>query len=428
MEKFEAIVVGGGLAGLAAAYTLAKDGVEVLVVERGDYSGSKNVTGGRLYLNPVRALLPDLWSDAPLERFVGQETITVLDEAAAVSIRLSSERLRQEPHHSYTILRAKFDRWLAEKAAEAGAMLVTKQKVDDVRRENGKVCGVVSGEDEIQADVVLAADGIMSLVTEKAGLRESQNPREFALGIKEIIELPRQTIEDRFNLRDGEGAAQMFVGSVTRGMFGGGFLYTNLDSISLGVVVGISDLMRKREPVEAPDLLDGFKAHPDIAALIKGGETVEYSAHVIGEGGFKSMPRLFDDGILVAGDAAGLSLNTGLTVRGMEFAIASGVLAAKAIKRARDNKDFSKSSLAYYQQLMQDSFVLKDMYTFRNAPQFLDNPRIFNVYPQFLTETMEKLMFIGAGPKQKMSSTVMAQVKGKLGLSSLKDLRGVLKL
>jgi electron transfer flavoprotein-quinone oxidoreductase len=428
MEKFETIVVGGGLAGLAAAYTLAKAGVEVLVIERGDYSGSKNVTGGRLYLNPVRKLLPDLWSEAPLERFVGQETITVLDEAASVSIRLSSEKLRQEPYHSYTILRAKFDRWFAEKAAGAGALLVTKQKVDNIRRENGKVCGVVSGEDEIQADVVVAADGIMSLITEKAGLRGGHAPPEFAIGIKEIIELPRRTIEDRFNLRDGEGAAQMFLGSVTRGMFGGGFLYTNLESISLGVVVGLSDLMRRREPVEAPDLLDGFRQHPDVAALIKGGETVEYSAHVIGEGGFKSIPRLYDDGILVAGDAAGLNLNTGLTVRGMEFAIASGVLAAEAIKHARDKKDFSKSSLAYYQQLLQDSFVLKDMQTFRKAPEFLDNPRLFNLYPQFLCDTFERLMFVGDGPKRKMSATVLAQVRGKLGLSSLKDLRGVLKL
>jgi electron transfer flavoprotein-quinone oxidoreductase len=215
MEKFEVIVIGGGLAGLSAAYTLAKDGIEVLLVERGDFSGSKNVTGGRLYLNPVRSLLPELWAEAPLERFVGQEIITVMGQNSSVSVRLSSEDFRTEPHHSCTILRSKFDRWFAEKAAEAGAMLVTKQKVDDLIWESGAVAGIVSGEDRIQAGVVIAADGIMSLITERAHLRKEQEPKQYAVGIKEIIELPARTIEDRFNLKDGEGAAEMFMGSLT---------------------------------------------------------------------------------------------------------------------------------------------------------------------------------------------------------------------
>ncbi len=427
MEKFEVIVVGGGLAGLSAAYTLAKAGIEVLLVERGDFSGSKNVTGGRLYLNPVRNLLPELWAEAPLERFVGQEIITVMGDTSSVSIRLSSEDLRKEPRHSYTILRAKFDQWFAEKAAEAGTMLVTKQKVDDLIWENGKVAGIISGEDRIQADVVIAADGIMSLITEKAHLRKEQKPKEYAVGIKEIIELPAKTIEDRFNLRDGEGAAEMFMGTLTRGMFGGGFLYTNKESLSLGLVVSISDLMAKTPPMEAPELLEEFKAHSEIAPLIKGGETVEYSAHVIGEGGYNAMPKLYADGILVAGDAAGLNLNTGLTVRGMEFAIASGVFAGRAILKAKEAKDISKAPLNY-DQLMKDSFVLKDMYTFREAPSFLENPRLFNVYPQVLCDTMGKLMTIGDGPKRKLSSTAMHEIRSKLGWSWLKELRGALKV
>ena len=427
-QRFDAIVVGGGLAGLAAAYTLAKEGIEVLLVERGDFSGAKNVTGGRLYLHPVRDLLPELWPGAPLERFVGQETITVMGDNSSVSIKLSSDKLRQEPHHSYTILRAKFDKWFADKAAEAGAILVTKQKVDDVIWQDGKVCGIVSGGDNIQSDVVIAADGIMSLVTERAHLREAHTPANFAVGIKEVIEVPQKTIEERFNLSEGEGAAQMFLGALTKGMFGGGFLYTNLESVSLGMVVGIAALMEKRPQVEAPELLEEFKLSSEIAPLISGGETVEYSAHVIGEGGYDAMPRLYDSGILVAGDAAGLNLNTGMTVRGMEFALASGVFAARAIKKAKESNNFSKDSLAYYQQLMEDSFVLKDMRTFRRAPAFLDNSRIFNTYPQFVCDTLEDLVFIGNAPKAKLSSTAMKRVRSKLGWSWIKEARGVFRL
>jgi electron transfer flavoprotein-quinone oxidoreductase len=220
----------------------------------------------------------------------------------------------------------------------------------------------------------------------------------------------------------------MFMGNLTKGMFGGGFLYTNKESISLGMVVGIADLIAKQPPVEVPELLEEFKTNSDISVLIRGGDSVEYSAHVISEGGFDAMPRLYDDGILVVGDAAGLNLNTGLTVRGMEFAIASGVFAARAIKRAKDSHDYSKATLSYYQQLMQDSFVLKDMHTFRKAPSFLENPRIFTLYPQVLCDTLEKMVTIGESPKPKMSSTAIQELRRRLGLSWLRELRGAFKL
>jgi electron transfer flavoprotein-quinone oxidoreductase len=428
MEKFDAIIVGGGLAGLAAAYSMAKDGLEVLAIERGDYSGAKNVTGGRLYINPIRGLLPNIWKEAPLERFVGQETITMMGDKSSISVKLSSTAFQQEPYHSYTILRAKFDQWFAEKAGEAGAIIVTKQVVDDIIRENDKIVGIISGEDKIMADVVILANGAMSLLTEKAGLSKCHTPEETALGIKEVIELPEQTINERFNVNEGEGAAQLFMGSLTKGMFGGGFLYTNRESLSLGMVVGIADLMARQPPVEAPELIEDFKARPEIARLIRGGETVEYSAHIIGEGGLKSIPRLFDNGILVTGDAAGFTLNTGITVRGMEFAIASGVMAAKTVKRAKEKNDFSSTTLAYYEQLLKDSFVIKDLTTFQKAPEVLNNQRLFNLYPEFACNLFEKLMYIGEQPKKKLSTVILSEVKSKLGMSWLRDIKQVLKI
>ena len=422
MDNFDVIVVGGGLAGLSAAYCLAKDGIGVLVVERGDYSGAKNITGGRLYLNPVRNLLPVNWDQAPLERCVTKERIMMMGDTSSVSMELSSQKFGQKPQHSYTILRAKFDQWLADKVMEAGGMVITKNRVDELIMDGNKVRGIIAGEDKIPSNVVLAADGVMSLVSEKAGLRQRQKPLDYAVAIKEVIELSAETIEQRFNLAPGEGTAQMYAGAITKGMFGGGFLYTNINSISLGLVIRIKDLMDKHPPVEAPHLFEDFKQRPEIKGLIAGGDTIEYSAHVIPEAGMSGISRLYSDGILVAGDAAGFTLNTGITVRGMEFAIASGVLAAKAITAAIKKKDYSSQSLSEYEKLLKDSFVLKDMETFKKAPHFLDNPRLMGLYPQVACDTLEKLMFIGDQPKKRLVGTAIAEIRKKIKITqALKD-------
>jgi len=428
MDKFDVIIVGAGLAGLSAAYILAQAGVEVVVVERGDYPGAKNVTGGRIYVNPVRRYLPDIWDSAPLERHVTSELVTMMSPDNSTTIRFRSEKFNRPPYQSYTVLRATFDRWLASKAEGEGAMLVTKNRVDDIITENGRVIGVVAAGEELGADVVIACDGVLSLTAEKAGLRKPGLPQHFAVGLKEVIELPRATLEDRFGLNGDEGMAQLFMGSLTRGRFGGGFLYTNKSSLSLGMVVGIKDLMETKPPVEVPDLLEEFKERPEIAPLIKGGEMVEYSAHVIPEGGMAGLTPLFADGLLVAGDAAGFSLNMGLTVRGMEFAIASGAMAARAVKEARERNDFSAASLACYQRYLEQSFVMQDFKTFKYAPHFLENPRLFNFYPQFAGEILEDLFTIGEGPKAKLSDTVRKRLSLGEAWRMAKDAWGGLKI
>ncbi|MEJ2304508.1 MAG: FAD-dependent oxidoreductase, partial [Anaerolineales bacterium] len=162
MERVEVIIVGAGLAGLAAAYVLAEAGVEVLVVERGDYPGSKNVTGGRLYLEPVRAYLPDLLDEAPFERQVVKERLTTLTSWSSITVELTSDRFREQQAHSVTLLRATFDQWLAERAGQKGALIVPGYKVDDVWIEEDRVAGIRSNEDVVQADVVVAADGVLS--------------------------------------------------------------------------------------------------------------------------------------------------------------------------------------------------------------------------------------------------------------------------
>jgi electron transfer flavoprotein-quinone oxidoreductase len=422
MEKVDVIIVGGGLAGLSCAYELADSGMMVIVLERGDFSGSKNVTGGRIYLGPLRNYLPNLWKEAPLERHVSKEILTLMGETNSTTLELVSDRFNQEPYPSYTILRAKFDRWFADLVSEKGVFVIPQKNVDALIKQGDKVIGVRAGDEEIGADCVVAADGILSFMTEKIGLRKPFRPEHFALGFKEIIQLDPKTIEDRFRLGEGEGVAQLFVGSLTKKMMGGGFLYTNQNSLSLGIVVGIHSLNRREPREEIYKLLDQFKERPEIKNLIKGGKVTEYAAHLITEGGIYIKPKVYGDGLLVVGDAAGLGLNMLVTVRGMEYAMASGVLAGRTIKKARDKNDYSASSLAEYEKLLNESFIMKEMDTFKNSLSILENERLFSTYPQAISDLFEKVMWVDEHSKESLYKTICQGVKKNfLNLQTFKD-------
>lgn len=414
MEKVDVIIVGGGLAGLSCAYELSDSGMTVLVLERGDFSGSKNVTGGRLYLRPILKYLPDVWKNAPFERVVTKERITLLGEGNSTTFELYSNRFKEEPSPSYTLLRAKFDRWFSDLVSEKGVFVIPQKRVDDLIRENGKVIGIRSGDEEIGADCVVAADGILSFLSEKAGLRPPFQPKHFAVGFKEVIQLDSKTIEDRFGLEEGEGAAQLFIGSLTKGRMGGGFLYTNRESLSLGLVMGIESFNQKEPREEIFKFLDEFKERPEIKNLIRGGEIVEYSAHLLTEGGIHNMPKLYTDGMVVVGDAAGLGLNMLVTVRGMEYAIVSGVLAGRTIKGAKERNDFSSSSLSEYERLLNESFILQEMKAFQHVPSLLSNPRLFSKYPQLICDLFEKVMWVDEEPKERIYQTKIGELKRQL--------------
>ena len=421
--------MGAGLAGLSCGYVLAKAGLDVLIVERGDYAGSKNVTGGRLYMNPVRQFMPEIWNEAPFERHVTKERLSMLSDDSSLTVELRSDSYAQSPYHSYTVMRPTFDRWLAEKASAAGAAVIPKYKVDGLLRENGRFVGIKAEGEDIGANVVVAADGAMSYIAEEAGLRAKHDPHHFAVGVKETVELPRKTIEDRFNLHGDEGAAQLYFGSVSEGLTGGGFLYTNRESLSLGIVISIGGLMTDARHLESFQIMEDFKQRPEVSSLIEGGETVEYSAHTIPEGGINSTPTLVGDGILVVGDAAGFALNMGIIVRGMDLAIASGAMAAEAIKAAKQRGDYSKESLSSYVRLLNDSFVMKDLRTFKDVWKVLNNPRLFQKYPKAITALLTELMHVGSDPKPKLSSTAIKHMrKNFLNLSSMKDGLSLLRI
>ncbi|WP_276619818.1 FAD-dependent oxidoreductase [Syntrophomonas wolfei] len=424
---FDAIIIGGGLSGLSAAYTLACAGKDVLLLERGDYCGSKNVTGGRIYLNPIRDYFPDLWENAPFERYIAFEELCVTTAERAITVKYSGQELDQKPYQSYSLLRGKFDKWFAKQAEKKGAAIVNKSRVDDLLFDNGKVVGVKTGGEELRANVIIASDGVLSFAAERAGLRRPFQQHYYAVGMKEVIELNREIIESRFNLEGDQGTARLFMGDATGGKFGGGFLYTNKDSISLGLVVGINALTEGTS-VSTPVLLERFKQNPPLRCLIKDGKTVEYSAHLIPEGGLNMMGRLYGDGILVAGDAAGFSMNIGVTVRGMEYAMATGYWAAKAVMRALEDEDYSANKLSIYEKMLNESFVMKDFNNFKHALNALDNSNLFTIYPELAGRIMRDLYEIPAGQKEKLFTTLKKHISLKTLFGAIKDFKRMMKI
>lgn len=415
-DKFDCIIVGGGLAGSTAGYILAKAGLEVLIVERGNFSGAKNMTGGRIYAHSLEKIFPGFAQTAPVERKVTKERVTFMTSESAVTLDFQSERLGQQAKDSYVVLRSNFDRWLADQAEEAGAMVAAGILVDELLVRDGKVVGIKAGDDEMEADVVILADGVNSLLAQQIGLSKEIDPHHVAVGAKEIIELPRSVIEDRFNLSGDEGLAWLFAGACSGGMVGGGFLYTNKESVSLGLVCGLGSMGKSEYTI--PELLENFKQHPAVKPLIKGGKIIEYSGHLVPEGGYPMIPKICADGVLVVGDAAGLVINTGYMVRGMDLAVASAEMAALAVIEAKAKNDFSENGLSGYRKRLDESFVMKDMKLYKDFPAFMENPRIFNEYPELAAGLCADLFVIDGQPNKPIKNKMFSALK-KVGLFTL---------
>ena len=429
MSDFDAIVVGAGCAGSVAAYELAKAGKAVLLIERGNYSGAKNMTGGRIYAHALKPVFPDFESEAPLERKISHERISLMAPDASFTIDFSSSDMLAPGQDSYSVLRGPFDQWLAGKAEEAGAECIFGIAVEElVKDASGKTIGVRAGEDEITADVVILCDGVNSLLTAQAVGARKPPASGIAVGIKQTIELPASVITDRvLTACDKEGAAWLFAGDSTKGTFGGGFVYTNRESVSIGLVAGIEATMNHgKAPIY--QMLEDFKNHPSVAPLIRGGKVVEHSGHMVPEGGVNIMPELTGDGVMLAGESAMMCINLGYQVRGMDFAIAAGMHAGREAAKAIDAGDTSKAGLAGYVAALENSFVLKDLRQFKNVPAFMEGfSRMFDGYPQMIRDVMNTMFVVDGTPVVPMKQSVMPIVK-KIGMVNIaKDVMGAMK-
>lgn len=412
-DKFDAIVVGGGPAGCACAYVLAREGKNVLLVERGDSAGSKNVSGGRLYTYALEMIEPGMYLRAPLQRKIVREQIMLLGERAATTIDYFDPGFAEKVPQSYSVVRAKLDEWFASEAEGKGATLASGILVDHVIEENGKIVGIRAGEEEMRSDVVVAADGINSLLAQRAGLFSDAEGHAVGIGVKETIELPDSVISARFAVKDDEGVARVAIGC-TEGISGGAFLYTNKGTISLGIVFNPVQAAKHGRHIQ--EIFQDFKMHPAILALIEGGTTVEYGAHLVPEAGYRGIPdRLHREGMLVVGDAARFGINTGLIIRGMDLAMVSGLAAARAILQAADTQEVGPLYIDKLEELM----LLAGERAYENIHGIFEIPRVFREVPKLANEAMQFLFTVDGKVPTPMVDGLMQVVRRNVSLGQI---------
>lgn len=413
-DHFDVIIVGAGPAGSAAALITARAGLKVLLLERGEYPGAKNVSGAAFYGSAIlNQLIPNWWEQAPVERYICRRDVAFMSPTTSVSLdfRAAGAGYAEAPYNGFAVLRPKFDRWFAAQAEAAGAFLLNASVVDDVLWEQGRVAGVrVRREQgEVHGNIVIACDGANSFLAKKAGLQREFHAHEISLGIKEVLGLDEAVIRERFHLSGNEGMALEYLGAITENVRGGGFLYTNRDSLSVGIIGQISSLAeQQKRPYE---LLETFKSHPAVAPLVRGGKLREYSAHIIPEAGWKMMPKLYTDGMMVAGDAAAFCFVSGLYLEGMNYAMQSGLAAGETAIEACREQNFSAKSLARYKTHLKQRHVYTDFRKFRYTPSFVNSERLQNLYPEIVAHGAETLFRVDGHSKQKIVPLAMRTVR-----------------
>ena len=414
MTDFDAdvIVVGAGPAGSCAAIAAARAGRSVVLVERGPFPGSKNMYGGVVYPRILDELVPEWWTRAPIQRWVTRRSTMILSERSSVTIDYRSDDWGRPPHNGATAYRPDFDHWLAGEAVTAGAQLVCSTTVTGLLRDaNGRTVGVRTDrpDGDLRAPVVIACDGVNSFLAKEAGLYDGTDASNFTLGVKETLAFDRTTIEERFNVRDDHGVDIEILGG-TSGVNGGGFVYTNRDTVSIGCVLKLPKLAAQSKRPE--EIIAGLKAHPSIAPLVEGGRVIEYSAHVIPEAGLSMMPKMVADGLLVAGDAAALCLAAGIWLEGVNFAMASGMYAGQAAATAIGAGDVSARGLARYTETLESTFVLKDHRRLRHIPELVLSDRVQQKYPHFVNSVVERLFRVdNPSPKPGLRRIVREERK-----------------
>ena len=412
----DVIVVGAGPAGSCAAIVAARAGLDVVLLERGPFPGSKNMYGGVVYPRILDDLIPNWWDEAPIQRWVTRRSTMLLTDTQALTVDFRSEAWGAPPYNGATAFRPDWDHWLAGHAEAAGAQILTSTTVTGLIRDaKGAVVGVRTDrpDGDLRARVVIACDGVNSFLAKEAGLYEHTDAKHYTLGVKETLALPKEVIDERFAVRDRHGVDIEILGG-TGGVNGGGFIYTGLDTLAVGAVLKLPKLAAQKMRPE--QIIAGLKAHPAIAPLVQGAELKEYSAHLIPEAGLAMMPKMTTAGMLVAGDAAALCLAAGIWLEGVNFAMASGIYAGEAAAEAVRGGDVSAAGLAGYQRRLSDTFVLRDHRKLRRAPELVLSDRVQHLYPTMVANVVERMFRVDNPTPKPGLRRILLQERKKAGV------------
>jgi len=418
MEKFDIVVVGAGLAGCSAAYTAAREGLQVVLAERGTQPGTKTVSGGLLYTHALGRMFPKFWEEepCPVERAIDRNVLSLLTPTQATSLDYFDASFSQPPFNAFSVLRSRLDPWLASKAEAAGAVPVYGIKIDALVREGNRVVGIRAGDDEIRADVVILAEGANAILSRGTSPSPRPDPKIVGVGVKQVLGLPPGEVERRFQLRGHSGTQYTTIG-FPPGIEGGGFLYTNRETLSVGLIFTMESLVH--HGVSMFEVLEEYKQHPLISRLVDGTTLLEYSGCFVEEGGWDALPRLVGDGYVVAGSAAGFFLNTGFTLRGMDFALESGRLAGEAAVRAVRAKEPTADGLASYRTALEQSFVLRELRSFRGYPAAFQNPRLYQTYPEIVSSLLHRAFFTDGTGRPHVRQLLKESYRGRASMLRL---------
>ncbi|MBI3858724.1 MAG: FAD-dependent oxidoreductase [Thaumarchaeota archaeon] len=402
-------MVGAGPGGSAASLSLARKGANVLMLEKSKIPGERNMTGGVLYGDydgqwGFINLMPDFEVTAPLQRRITTNEVVVLDrpdmkKGTSRYYRLSNTSLPArvgmfyldfDTGHDYSVLRRHFDRWFANQAVQAGAMLSTETTVESLIMEGGAVVGVRTTKEDLRAKMVVDSSGVTSKLVEQAGLRGGLVPRQLYHGIKKVYRLGESEVEKRFRTKPGLGKALFFLGDFMQGVGGGAFIYTNRDTLSVGLVVSLDSLIRATTERfdrvgKLLDLQDQFEAHPMVAELLEGAQCLEYSAHNIPKGYKTILKKPYADGFLVTGDALGAFVKIGPMIDGMRRAISSGMMAARTFFEASGSGSFRGKNLSRYRDLLNP--VYEDVGRSGRDGFFSESSIVYNTIPRLIFGT-----------------------------------------